>query len=205
MESISLLITDTVRDLYSQEVVVTLDRPEAQFGDAATNVAMQLARLVGKNPREIAEAIAEKLRTDERFAEVTVAGPGFINLKLSDAALYAMAIAPPRQMFEGQEYVLEYICPNAFKELHTGHLYQTTYGDGLARLLETTGAAVHRTSFGGDVGLHVAKCLYGMQQTLGERAYEKLEELPRDRQCGDRLRTHPPAGAGHQLVFHQSS
>ena len=180
MESISLLITDTVRDLYSQEVVVTLDRPEAQFGDAATNVAMQLARLVGKNPREIAEAIAEKLRTDERFAEVTVAGPGFINLKLSDAALYAMAIAPPRQMFEGQEYVLEYICPNAFKELHTGHLYQTTYGDGLARLLETTGAAVHRTSFGGDVGLHVAKCLYGMQQTLGERAYEKLDSVAAD-------------------------
>ncbi len=178
MESIRLLIGDAVRDLYSQDVEVTLDRPEAQFGDAATNTAMQLARVVGKNPREIAEALAEKLREHGQFTEVTVAGPGFINLRLSDAALYELAAAAPQRVLDGKTYVQEYSCPNAFKELHTGHLYQTMYGDGLARLLEAAGATVHRTSFGGDVGLHVAKCLYGMQTTLGENAYEQLDTVP---------------------------
>lgn len=177
MESIVLLVKTAVRELFDVELEVTLERPEPQFGDAATNVAMQLARSVGKNPREIAEQIAEKLRATDEFTEVDVAGPGFINLRLSDTVLYAMATKAPAAIYKGKEYVLEYSCPNAFKELHTGHLYQTIYGDNLARLLEKAGAVVNRTSFGGDVGLHVAKCLYGMEQALGQDAAGKLDTV----------------------------
>lgn len=177
MESISLAIETTVRELFDTEVTVALERPDAQFGDAATNVAMQLARSVGNNPREIAEQIAEKLRQTGDFTEVGVAGPGFINVRLSDDALYELAAAAPQNIYADKEYVLEYSCPNAFKELHTGHLYQTIYGDNLARLLERVGATVHRTSFGGDVGLHVAKCLYGMQELLGDDAASKLDTV----------------------------
>lgn len=172
-----LSIRQAVQTLYDKEVTVNLERPDVRFGDAATNVALQLAREVGKSSREIAEQIAGTLRETAEFAEVTVAGPGFINMRLSDAALYAMALQPVKKIYSDKEFVLEYSCPNAFKELHTGHLYQTIYGDNLARLLEKAGATVHRTSFGGDVGLHVAKCLYGMQLTLGDDALRQLAEV----------------------------
>ena len=73
--------------LYQQQVDVQLTRPDPKFGDFATNAALQLAKPLGKNPREIAEAIAEELRSHQGFSEVNVAGPGFINVKLSDQAV----------------------------------------------------------------------------------------------------------------------
>jgi arginyl-tRNA synthetase len=73
--------------------------------------------------------------------------------------------------------VFEYSCPNAFKELHTGHLYQTVFGDTASRLMLLGGADLHRTSFGGDVGLHVAKCLWGMVVELGGEHPEKLDTV----------------------------
>ena len=173
-------IARLVRDKYDVALEPTLSRPEAKFGDYATNVALQLARPLGRPPREIAEELATALRQTGEYAEVSVAGPGFINLRLSDAALLQALTSVPASPQSGQEIVLEYSCPNAFKELHTGHLYQTIFGDILARVLEATGATVHRTSFGGDVGLHVAKCLWGMCQALGGERPEGLAEVPAD-------------------------
>lgn len=174
------IVAAAIKHLYDVDVEVVLSRPEAQFGDYATNVAMQLAKPLGKNPREVAENIAEKLREYTDFSEVTVAGPGFINMKLSDKALLTLLERKPGKLYDGTRYVMEYSCPNAFKELHTGHLYQTIEGDILARMVETAGAEVHRTSFGGDVGLHVAKCVWGMVATLGEINPEKLSEIDDD-------------------------
>jgi len=170
-------ITGVVKELFDREIEVVLTRPEPQFGDYATNVAMQLAKPLGKNPREIAEQIAEKLREHAGFSDVSVAGPGFINIRLSDTALLAETAREPAKFYDGVRYVMEYSCPNAFKELHTGHLYQTFEGDILARLMENAGAEVHRTSFGGDVGLHVAKCLWGMVAELEGIFPDKLETV----------------------------
>jgi arginyl-tRNA synthetase len=86
-----------------------------------------------------------------------------------------MSDAESKKLLSGKTYVIEYSCPNAFKELHTGHLYNTIAGDILARLIEQSGAVTHRTSFGGDVGLHVAKCLWGIITKLGGEFPEKLE------------------------------
>ncbi len=180
MDTTSRAITQIVQNLYSVTTEVRLDRPDPQFGDYATNVALQLAKQVGKNPREIAEAIATELRETGDYAKVEVAGPGFINITLSADALLAAVRQEPRPFNAGRNVVLEYSCPNAFKELHTGHLYQTVFGDILARLLLVSGAKVTRTSFGGDVGLHVAKCLWGMRETLGGEYPEKLGEIDND-------------------------
>ncbi len=169
-------VSAIVKELFNVDVDVVLTRPEPQFGDYATSVALQLAGRVGKNPREVAEAIVEKLRASGEYSDVSVAGPGFINIRLGDASLIASLEATPRTD-ESSTYVIEYSCPNAFKELHTGHLYQTIIGDILARLVETTGNTVHRTSFGGDVGLHAAKCLWGMIATLGGEFPEKLDDV----------------------------
>ncbi|HMQ95834.1 MAG TPA: arginine--tRNA ligase [Candidatus Saccharibacteria bacterium] len=169
-----------VQELYDQDIDIEVSRPDAQFGDYATNIAMQLAKLLGRKPREIAEEIAAKLTEAGDFSEVTVAGPGFINIRLSDQALLELVRKEPKALNAGKRIVLEYSCPNAFKELHTGHLYQTLFGDILARLLLVSGATVHRTSFGGDVGLHVAKCLWGMVAMLGGEYPEKLETIGGD-------------------------
>lgn len=177
MDTISRSIAQHISELYGQEVTLRLDRPEAKFGDYATNVAMQLAKPLGKNPRDIAEELAARLRETGTFKNVEIAGPGFINLHLSDGALLAQLSVKPAETLTGKTYVIEYSCPNAFKELHTGHLYNTIFGDILARLVEQAGATVNRTSFGGDVGLHVAKCLWGMVATLGGITPEKLNEV----------------------------
>jgi arginyl-tRNA synthetase len=174
--NISRLITE----LFDVDTRVTLTRPDPQFGDYATNVAMQLVKSVGKNPREIADQIAMKLRENEEFTEVTVAGPGFINIRLSNAALLALVRREPTPVYAGQKIVFEYSCPNAFKELHTGHLYQTVFGDIASRLMLVGGANLQRTSFGGDVGLHVAKCLWGMVAELGGEYPDKLSSVEAD-------------------------
>ena len=170
-------LTQLISDLYGVTADVKLTRPDPQFGDYATNVAMQLVKQLGKNPREIAEEIATKLRENEDFTEVSVAGPGFINMRLSDAALLALIHRKPEPVYAGQKIVFEYSCPNAFKELHTGHLYQTVFGDTASRLMLVGGANLQRTSFGGDVGLHVAKCLWGMVTELGGEHPEKLDTV----------------------------
>jgi arginyl-tRNA synthetase len=171
------VIATVIKDLFGLEVEIVLTRPDPKFGDFASNVALQLGNKLSKNPREVAEMIAEALRETKKFSAVDVAGPGFINLRLSDETLWGLAKTPASSINEGVNYVIEYSCPNAFKELHTGHLYQTIFGDILARIMERSGAHVTRTSFGGDVGLHVAKCLWGMIAELGGINPDKLAEV----------------------------
>ena len=116
-------VTQIVRDVFGVETKIVLTRPDAQFGDYTTNAALQLAKQVGKSPREIAEQIADKLRESGDYEAVEVAGPGFINLTLSSEALLELTNKEPVPAYAGKTLVFEYSCPNAFKELHTGHLY----------------------------------------------------------------------------------
>lgn len=141
---------------------------------------MQLAKSVWQNPRAIAEKLAEKLAETGEYEAIEVAGPGFLNITLKPEALLALTRKNPTPLYAGQKIVFEYSCPNAFKELHTGHLYQTLFGDIVSRLFLVGGAQLTRTSFGGDVGLHVAKCLWGMQRELGGELPEKLSEIDPD-------------------------
>ena len=179
MESVQTALADHIRTLFSVDIQPELTRPDPQFGDFATNVAMQLAKQLGKNPREIAEQIASSLQESQPvwLGSATVAGPGFINVLLSDIELMNQATAKVPQVMVGTNYVVEYSCPNAFKELHAGHLYQTIAGDVIARLLEQSGATVHRTNFGGDVGLHVAKAMWGIIATLEGENPKKLASI----------------------------
>jgi len=165
---------------FGVEAKINLTRPEEQFGDYATNAALQLSKQLGKNPREIAETLAVKLRENlhEQISDVLVAGPGFINLKLSDPALVASLEAKPQQSLTDQTVVAEYSDPNPFKVLHAGHLYTSVVGDAIANLLETAGATVHRVNFGGDVGLHVGKTMWAILRELGGENPDKLAAIP---------------------------
>jgi len=184
-QELEAAIAAIVKDVFGLDVQVELTRPDEQFGDYATNIALQLSKQVGQNPREIAEALAVKCREhlQDKVISVAVAGPGFLNLKLSDNALMTMAQTGTPKLMVGTRVLLEYSCPNAFKELHTGHLYQTIAGDAVGKILEAAGATVYRTNFGGDVGLHVAKCLHGIIETLGGELPEKLADISEPEQA----------------------
>ncbi len=168
-----------VDELYQRQLDVQLTRPDPKFGDFATNVALQLAKPLGKNPREIAEAIVAKLRADERFSEVSVAGPGFINVKLSDQAVLESLKVRPATKRAGKTAVIETNCPNPFKAMHIGHALNAITADTMANLLAVDGAQVHRVSYHGDVGTHVGKSMWAILREIDGDA-SKLDEIPAD-------------------------
>jgi arginyl-tRNA synthetase len=183
MNDITFLLGSVIRDVFDVEITPELTRPDERFGDFATNIAMQLAGRSKRNPREVAEELAQALRDKlaDRVKEVSIAGPGFINLTLRDEALAGMAIQAPTtkpNTYKNQVVVAEYSDPNPFKVLHAGHLYTSVVGHSIGSLLEAAGGEVHRVNFGGDVGRHVGQTMWAMLQELGGEYPEKLTEVP---------------------------
>ncbi|TAL14287.1 arginine--tRNA ligase [Patescibacteria group bacterium] len=179
-------IIHAVRELYGAvDVEPKLTRPDAQFGDYSTNVAMQLAASLGKNPREIAEQLAITLRGYDEFKQVDVAGPGFLNIWLSDSVLsndleailtQGSSYGKPNT-YQDKVVVTEYSDPNPFKVLHAGHLYTSIIGDAISNLIEYAGGTVHRVNFGGDVGMHVAKTMWAILKRLGGENPAGLDDI----------------------------
>lgn len=167
MKRVSDSITKVVKNLYNQDVDLVLTVPEAKFGDLSTNVAMQLAGKLAKPPRQIAEQIVEALGKSDDFIKIEIAGPGFINLYLSDQVLLSNWTTKAEPIYKDKTVVVEYSDPNAFKALHAGHLYTTLVGNSISNLYAEAGAKVIRLNYGGDVGLHAAKAMYGILKTLG--------------------------------------
>ena len=183
MDEMKAALASAIKDAFGQDVQAELSRPEPQFGDYATNVALQLAGRLGRNPREVGEELAAKLRESlgDRVREVTVAGPGFVNIALSDKTLVEQAVAAFKTKtpaYQGKVVVAEYGDPNPFKILHAGHLYTDVVGDSVANLIEASGGEVHRVNFGGDVGLHVGRAMWAILRELGGENPEKLSEVP---------------------------
>lgn len=183
-------ISNAVRDLYGNvDVDVKITRPDPQFGDYSTNVAMQLAaKLVNPpygGPREIAEQLAIQLRTYDEFKEVVVAGPGFINMRLSDGVLSDSLQQILEQKdtygkpntYQDKVVVTEYSDPNPFKVLHAGHLYTSVIGDAISNLIQHAGGTVHRVNFGGDVGMHAAKTMWAIIRRLGGENPDGLSDI----------------------------
>lgn len=159
------------------EVQVTWSA-DAQFGDVAVNAALVLSRSLGQPPRELGATLAEALQALPYVAQATVAGPGFVNLTLTDSLLgQAMVEGLQAKGDEGRKVLVEYSDPNAFKPMHAGHLYTTLVGDMIARLLERRGNTVVRLNYGGDVGLHVGRAMWGIIKELGGENPEHLDDV----------------------------
>ncbi len=180
MQEAQKLLASAVKQAVGEDVTPELTRPDEQFGDFATNVALQLAKKLGQNPRAVAEKIVAELPKDSVVAKADIAGPGFINLTLSDTEIMKLAKAEPEKTLQDKVIVAEYSDPNPFKVLHAGHLYTSVVGDAIANLLEEAGGNVHRVNYGGDVGLHVGKTMWSILKTLGGEHPEKLEDIPID-------------------------
>lgn len=143
-----------------------------KFGDYSSNIALQISKQLSKNPREIAEMLQQESKNWnlEFLDRVEVAGPGFINFYLADKYLLDnLSFIDSEKQNYGYSNVLknirtivEFGDPNPFKQIHIGHLRNFCIGESFSRLLESQGSEVIRVNYQGDVGMHVAKALFGL-------------------------------------------
>jgi arginyl-tRNA synthetase len=150
----------------SHPVEVTLERPKSrEHGDYATNVALIAAKSSTIPPRDLAGQIAERLRTDPAFTEVTVAGPGFVNIRLSPQTqgeiaqrVVKLGAAYGRnEALMGKSFNVEFISANPTGPLHLGHTRWAAVGDALARVLAAAGADVTTEFYINDRGVQMDK------------------------------------------------
>ena len=149
---------------------------DALHGDMATNAAMVLARPAGLQPRAIAEALAARLAADPRIVTAEVAGPGFLNLRLSPeswrsvvrATLAAGRDFGRSDMGRGVRVNVEFVSANPTGPMHVGHTRGAVFGDALAALLDFAGHAVTREYYINDGGAQV--------DVLARSAYERYRE-----------------------------
>lgn len=174
-ETIRQAVNTVLQELDIEGVDFVVEHPaDLSHGDYACNVAMAAAKKIGKNPRELAETIIEKLaRKIEGVEKAEVAGPGFINFhlartffteKIKDANALADDWGKNTEE-EGEVVLIEYTSPNLFKPLHVGNLVGNIIGESLTRLYEFAGADVKRMNYPSDIGLPVAKAVWGLQKT----------------------------------------
>lgn len=130
-----------------------------EFGDYQMNGAMGAAKRLKRPPRELAEAVLAHAELDDLVSDASIAGPGFINLRLREAVLEeqlstfgARVLAPKARSREAGRVVIDYSSPNLAKEMHVGHLRSTIIGDALARCFDHAGWEVLRQNHVGDWG-----------------------------------------------------
>lgn len=173
-EVIERAIKETLIELGLPEVNFVVEHPaDLAHGDYACNVALVLSKQVGKAPREVAEQLLAGLDGQIEYVErLEIAGPGFINFHLA-RDFFASEVARINEVKEewgknsdwaGKKVLVEYTDPNPFKEFHVGHLFTNAVGESIARLFMMQGADTKRVNYQGDVGLHVAHAVWGMQQ-----------------------------------------
>ena len=152
----------------AKQPVISLERPrDAAHGDVACNIAMQLAKPLRKNPREIAKTILDNVLTAsdsrELIASGEIAGPGFINLRLTPAAKQRVVrtVLEQKEKFgygnrgAGKKVMVEFVSANPTGPLHVGHGRQGALGDAISALFETQGYDVTREFYYNDAGVQI--------------------------------------------------
>ena len=205
-ETLHTAVEEALKEQGATDTRFVIEWPaELSHGDFATNAALSASKALGKNPRELADLLANSLRTklDGVVEDISVAGPGFINFTLTRESVVKQIQAVEKDTewgkgntLEGKRVIIEYTDPNPFKEMHIGHLMSNVIGEATAGLIENDGAHVIRACYQGDVGPHVAKALWGLQKSgitepatakelggayaLGSKAYEEDEAIKKE-------------------------
>ncbi|MXO89502.1 arginine--tRNA ligase [Pontixanthobacter aquaemixtae] len=175
---------------------VTVEPPrDSSHGDLATNAAMVLAKLAKTNPRELAGKIVDRLNADPDIIEATIAGPGFINLRLSDEAWLNElgAIAQSGSDYGksaiggGSTVNVEYVSANPTGPMHMGHCRGAVVGDALASLLEFAGHKVVREYYVNDAGGQVDVLARSAHLRYREALGDTIGDIPEGLYPGDYL------------------
>lgn len=177
-KTIAAAVEKVLEELGAHGVSFVVERPgDMSHGDYASNVALVASKPLGRPPREIAEALKTALLITPitGVATITTAGPGFLNFTLertvfSDTISTVISHSSDwgRNTNEaGQLILVEYTSPNLFKPLHIGNLVGNIVGESFVRLFEFAGANVKRLNYPSDIGLTVAKGVWGLTRTGG--------------------------------------
>ena len=182
------LFSQALTTLGVTDINVILERPKvAEHGDLACNVAMQLARALKKNPREIANNLVKTLQDMPETASLVesfeIAGPGFINMRLSNAAKSAVVSKVLREgesfgqshEHDGESILIEYVSANPTGPLHLGHARQGALGDVLSNLMKTQGWNVCREFYYNDAGVQIQTLTTSVQLRAKEILGETIE------------------------------
>ena len=165
--------------------------PSKEYGDISTPIAMRLAKIIHKNPLEIANEIINKIRVGGYIEKVEVAKPGYINFYMNKERVYELTInmmlKKAKQFFyidmgKGLKVRIEHTSVNPNKALHVGHARNMVLGDTLARLLSRLGYKVDVLNYIDDTGVQIADTIVGFKY-LGYK-YES-QDIPFDQYCGD--------------------
>jgi arginyl-tRNA synthetase len=181
----------------SKEADFSVEHPaELSHGEYSTNVALVLSKQIGDNPRAVAEKLVTAINSEiengtnndantestnkeganKEIERVEIAGPGFINFYLS-TKFFRRSIQQimngesnygRNKRLDGKNIIIEFTDPNPMKQFHIGHLMSNAIGESLSRIIEWNGATVTRVCYQGDVGMHVAKTLWGMMKKISE-------------------------------------
>jgi arginyl-tRNA synthetase len=185
MDTVFALATKELFDIETQPVFT---RPDPKFGDYATNVALQIAGRVGKNPREVAAAIIAHIKDSSEFTELSVAGPGFINVRVSGRYVARNLQKQWSDTFgenadgAGKTVVVEYPSQNMAKPYSIGHLRPGNQGWAAKKLMEATGWKVitdnHLGDYGAPFGIWVVGFLkFSSEQQLAEGGVYELGRI----------------------------
>ena len=192
-------LTDLIQQAVSiiapeqQSPTITLERPkQAQHGDFACNIAMQLGKALKRNPREVAKDLIGDLPPSPYLEKAEIAGPGFINFFLTANAKQHVVktILRSGESFgrhpaaSPEKIVVEFVSANPTGPLHVGHGRQAALGDAISTLLQTQGHDVSREFYYNDAGNQIANLGISMQVRIKQQRGEKIE-LPEDGYRGD--------------------
>ena len=168
-------LTTTVQKTLSEafdisDVAITWERPQdSAHGDVASPVAMQVAKQAGKNPREIAEALVASLSAEQEVEQVEIAGPGYVNIWLTPAALVAnlgstSQACTAKVKTGGDPVIIEYSQPNIAKPLGAHHLLTTLIGQSIANIYDHLGYETIKWNYLGDWGTQFGKLAVAVEK-----------------------------------------
>ena len=179
MNKVAEIINQLIEEKFNIKTEVSLTRPRPEFGDFATNIAMQLAGKLSKNPREIAEELAKELSKNEIFENVEIAGPGFLNLRVSAKKLEKILSQEFSDRFgsnnegEGKLALIDGPSPNMAKPYSVGHLRPGNQGWAAKKLLEFSGWKVITDNHLGDYGTPFGIWVVGFEMFSNEERLAK--------------------------------
>ncbi len=179
MNKVAEIINQLIEEKFNIKTEVSLTRPRPEFGDFATNIAMQLAGKLSKNPREIAEELAGELSKNEIFENVEIAGPGFLNLRVSAKKLEKILSQEFSDRFgsnnegEGKLALIDGPSPNMAKPYSVGHLRPGNQGWAAKKLLEFSGWKVITDNHLGDYGTPFGIWVVGFKMFSNEERLAK--------------------------------
>jgi len=184
------LFSENISRIFGADYIEKIDiqnSTKKEFGDFQTNFAMMSSKLIGKNPREIANTIIENFEKNDIIEKLEVAGSGFINIFLKNSFLNEEIKKLENEKYDfsflntGKTVIIDYSSPNIAKRMHIGHLRSTIIGDSIKRILNFLGFKTLADNHIGDWGTQFGKLIVAYKNWLDKKAYEEdpIGELER--------------------------